>query len=189
MKMKYGLLPSQILNRFMARTKAALLSAQAKKNPELQSLIDMLPTLSIDYINNLNQPKWIKEGLIVLKSLSGYKSVEDYILAHCIDGFNEDFKGNIVKYIGEETFMKFGRSDLLIKTDDLLFITEKGVWRDSAFTYEPDSRLSNFVAIKIATFTEYKKEVQHSICLRYGLSDQPEKEMFTTKSWSGEYPT
>lgn len=190
MKMKYGVLVP--LNRFMTRTKAALLSAQAKKNPELQCLIDNVNDFSMDDINNLNQPKWIKEGLIVLKSLANYKSFEEYVLAHCIDGFNEDFKGNIVKYIGEETFMKFGRTELLIKTNDLLFITEKGVWRDSAFTSQPDSRLSNFVSIKIGSFTEYKKEVQHSICLRYGLKDEGDKiesrKGIITNSYFGEYP-
>src|ERR1035437_5412612 len=124
----------------MARDKASLLSAQAKKNPVLQNLIDTVDNMTLSEIDKLNQRKWIREGLIVLKSLDGYKDVASYVLAHCTYGFNEDFRGNIVKYIGDEMFMKFGRTDLLIKTNDLLFITEKGVWRDSAFTTQPDQR-------------------------------------------------
>jgi len=174
----------------MARDKASLLTAQAKKNPELQSLIDSVDNISIDDIIKLTQPKWIKEGLIVLKCLDGYKSMDEYVLAHCRYGFNEDFRGNIVKYTGEEMFMKFGRTDLLIKTNDLLFVTDKGVWRDSAFTTNPDPRLSKFEEIKTGTFTEYKKEVQHSICERYGLKENDPTEVSSPalKSWTGEYP-
>lgn len=179
----------------MARDKASLLSAQAKKNPVLQNLIDSVGQMTLDDIDKINQPKWIKEGLIILKSLDGYKDITAYVLAHCIDGFTEDFRGNIVRYIGDEMFMKFGRTDLLIKTNDLLFITEKGVWRDSAFTAQPDARLSRFEEVKMGSFTEYKREVQHSICLRYGLKDDDtnvdatDSKGFTTRSWTGEYPS
>ena len=171
----------------MARDGKSLLLSQAKKDPTLQTLLDDLETLSGDQIDVLNQPKWIRDALKVIKS---QKIVDEYTVTRK-SYLSADFVGDIIRYEGSETFAHFGASEILVNTGDLLFLTSTGIWLDTAFTKLVDNRLNNHTFIKNTTFSEYKTIIRKIINDRHqGLlsTEDKEKPLFTTKQWSSEYP-
>jgi len=177
----------------MSRDNKTLLLEKSKNDPKLKELVDSINAMSTEDINNLsNQAKWVRDGLVRIKEESGYKNIEEYVLANCRDIYNEDFVGDIQRWLGDEVFIKFGRTDLLIRPDDLFFITDKGIWIDTIFTTTPDKALNpkvNFSLVKRCKFTEYKDEVKRAINSRHKIvEDALDKPMWTTKSWTSEYP-
>lgn len=169
------------------RDNKTLLLAQAKKNPVLQSLI--AADLSIEEISKLPQAKWIRDGLIRIKEEVGYANLEDYVLTNLKDSFNEDFTGTIIKWTGDEMFVFFGKTELLINTNDLMFKTDKGIWLDTVFTDKIDDRLNNCLEIKTSKFSEYKAEVLKNINEKHSGTFKAEKEDIITKKWTEEYPS
>ena len=166
-----------------------LLLEQAKKNPTLQLLLDNLNNQTIEEIKNITgQPKWVVDALVRIKNDRHYKEFEAYVLDNCIDNVNQDFIGKVYKWISTETYVKFGNTDLLVKENDLLFITDKGIWIDTAFTKVSDDINKNILFIKECKFTEYKLLVKDNINARYGIVNKEDKPLYTTKKYIGEYP-
>ena len=143
------------------RDSKTLLIQKAKNNPNLQSLIDA--DMTLDDISKLNQPKWIKDGLIKIKEYKNYMDFEEYVLRNSKDSYVEDFIGDVGSWVLEETFLLFGKSEILIKTNDLFFITEKGIWLDTAFTNNIETKnrlMTQGKNIKSCKFSEYKTEIR-----------------------------
>ena len=172
----------------MPRDQKTLLLAQAAKNPDLQKLVDTANSMSVEEIDQLSIAKWMRDGLIRIKRDADFKDFEAFVLSNTIETFGEDFDGNLIRWDNEEVFMTFGKSELLVNLGDLLFITERGVWLDTAFTDKPDPRLSTCSVIKVCKFTEYRLEVRKMLNIKYGNIEKPARKGLTVKKWSGEYP-
>ena len=178
----------------MPRDQKTLLLSQAAKNPELQKLVDSANDMSLEDISKLNIAKWMRDALTRIKQEAHYKDFQAFVLSNVIEPFGEDFTGNVVRWAGGETFMPFGRSELLVNENDLLFVTDKGIWLDTAFTDKPDPKLAACVPVKSCKFTEYRLEVRkmlnekHSGIVKTAEQEEARKDKFTVKRWSGEYP-
>ncbi len=55
-----------------------LFVASAKKKPRLKALLDALPSMSEEDIENLNEPLWIKKSLTILK-IRGGKDQKEFL--------------------------------------------------------------------------------------------------------------
>lgn len=163
-----------------SRDNKTLLIQKAKNNSALQTLIDNINTLDIDQLKD--QPKWVRDGLTRIKAEGEYANYEAYILANCRDAYNEDFSGGVFRYTGPDQFIPFGKSQLLVKTDNLLFVTDKGIWCDISFTTIIDDKLNERAFLRKCKFTEYQAMVKEELNKKYGVINEP-KETFLIKKY------
>lgn len=164
------------------------LEYEYRKNPLVKHFLDNIDIIDEDEIKSSKLIKWIREYLCDLKKTLNYDD-SDLIdrgftkftnskytkkLIYIKDGVNPDFGGKIVRWIGENTFIFFNKSEILVETDDLLFVTGKGIWNNTIFSSTIDRRLNKCVMVKNAAFSEYKSYIQITMQLRHGVTDQNE---------------
>jgi hypothetical protein len=179
------------------RSHKGLLLDQCKKDPKLQEIYNSIDTMSEEDISKLDYKPWVKKVLVELlseaKELRKYKNIETYVLANVKESFNEDFVGKVFEWVSGEIYVKSKFDlDLLVRDNDLLFVTDKGIWVDTIFIDKNTDKLkSSCRFIKECKFTEYKLEVKKSIEKRYfgTFTENTNKPLFTKKSWTGEFPT
>jgi hypothetical protein len=168
------------MNKF--RDNKTLLIGKAKHNTALQSLIDNINTIDISKLTD--QPKWVRDGLTRIKAEKEYANYAEFVLANCKDGYNEDFTGEVFRYTGIDQFIPFGKSQLLIVNNSLLFVTDKGIYCDISFTSVIDNKLNERVSLGNCKFTEYQRMIKEELNKKYsGVLDSDQKEMFTIKKY------
>jgi len=136
------------------RSEEKLLEYEAKKNLELRTILENLDSFSEQDIQNSNLLKWMKLAIIKNKNLNHISKLID---SHIEIGFVEDVSGKILQWNGTDKFIYFGKSQILIKFGDCIFMTKQGIWFDTVFTKRPDASIIPFVKfIQESTFSEYK---------------------------------
>lgn len=104
-----------------------LLLAVAKKKPHLQAFIDALPTTTVEEIQSLQQPVWIRKALISLKSRDG-KGQKEFIEDHIVVSRIPDPELPVREWTGESTFIGSSRTTVDYKieicTGDLFQVLE-----------------------------------------------------------------
>jgi hypothetical protein len=95
-----------------------------------------------------------------------------------------DFTGEVFRYTGIDQFIPFGKSQLLIVNNSLLFVTDKGIYCDISFTSVIDNKLNERVSLGNCKFTEYQRMIKEELNKKYsGVLDSDQKEMFTIKKY------
>jgi len=172
------------------RDPVKLLLNRATKDKALQTLLDS--PLTHSDIEKLDQPKWVKQALFKLANHKVDLEFEAFVLANAKDSFNEDFTGTIKQWtLPGETFVMFGKTELLITEGDLLFVTDTGVWAGSSYCTNLEKNVldNNSIEVRVCKFTEYKLSVKDRLNSKYSFpEDINEKPRFTIRSWTGEYP-
>lgn len=164
------------------------LEYEYRKNPLVKHFLDNIAIIDEDEIKSSKLIKWIREYLCDLKKALNYDD-SDLIergftkftnskyakkIIYIKEGVNPDFSGKIIRWVGEKTFIFFNKSEILVETDDLLFVTGKGIWNNTIFSSTIDQRLNKCVMVKNSTFSEYKRYIQFTMQLRHGISGQYE---------------
>lgn len=164
------------------------LEYEYKKNPLVKYFLDNIDIIDEDEIKSSKLIKWIREYLCKIKKASNFDDSDlidrgfvkftnsKYTKKNIYikDGVNPDFSGKIIRWIGEPAFIFFNKFEILVETDDLLFVTGKGIWNNTIFSPTIDQRLNKCVMVKNSTFSEYKSYIQFTMQLRHGISDQYE---------------
>lgn len=180
------------------RDQHELFKSLVKKNPELQKILDNILETSNEEIEALSIQAWMKKEFMFIKSLAeeGKRMVNlKELLEKCvIETRNPDYEGYVYKWLGEEKFIKAGRTELLIRPNDLVFLNEHGLFLDTATINLLDT--SKLELIKKCKLSEYRDMVNQLIYERYpemkALKDKKETEEqrkgLTVKKYDGEYP-
>lgn len=167
-----------------------LLIQKSQKNEQFKKLVDSVPSLSIDDIEKLNQPKWVKDALVQIKSQEHYQEIDDAVNSMTIS-FSEDFEGDVIAWNEQDTFISFGKSEILVNNGDILFRTEKGIWLDSIFTDTPDTQFDQCAKSTHCMFSEYRRLVRDHVAEKYKTNlpkEFPKRKQIEVKCWNGEYP-
>lgn len=149
----------------MIRDTQTLVNYHCKRNPELQKIKDNILNYSDDEIMAMNQQKWLKLGFIEYKKIQREKELSLYVLEKTKIVFQSDVEGNIYSFETPKKFIKMGKSEILVDTNDLFFITSAGTWYGTIFTKE---NLSHLLCYKQAsTFSQYKELCKKLLSKKY----------------------
>lgn len=165
----------------MRGERAKFIKYEYNKNPLVKHLIDNIDNIDEQEINSTKLLKWIRQYILDLKKI---KSFNDLLLIkegytkydydnfkpsiYVKNTFKNDCSGKIIKWVGSDKYIFFDKSEILIETGDLLFVTADGIWNYSIFSKKIDKRLNKCVFVSNSTFTEYKTYHQH--CLKNNIN-------------------
>jgi hypothetical protein len=129
------------------RTLSTMLDFEAGRNPELAQLVERAATLTDEEIAQAPGLAWIGKALTERRQKARGDLLRSEIEPLIEITFAEETPGNARRWPLESTFMRFGRSELMIDTATLLWFPEAGgVWCDSTFSPSIDPRLTACVS-------------------------------------------
>lgn len=142
-----------------SRDPVALLRYEATRRPEIAALLARVHELTEEEIDNAQVPlPWYRQAL---KSLQKNNRVAALIDQHVVNGFSADPEGEIVTYTGDEIWVTVRSTQLLLKSDTLLFFpTKGGVWIETLFIPTIDQRLLNGRGHGKGTRQKYREMIQ-----------------------------
>jgi hypothetical protein len=151
----------------MFRDENTLMQYHYQRNAELKTMMDNLNQFTIEEIESCSLPKWMRLALVNSKKRTieneKYVSLKELVLKSFKESYVEDTKGTIFRWTGVEKFIYFGKTQILIKSQELFFVTQKGIWLDTVFTDKYDPGLNEYVFVKSCTFSEYKSYRQQDL--------------------------
>jgi hypothetical protein len=151
-----------------------MLEYHYKNNLELRTMIDNLESFSLEDIDNSTLPKWMRLALKQKKEIqiANQQMIFNIQEGNIKENYVQDVSGKILKWNGTETYIYFGRSQILVNLNDLIFVSSKGIWLDTVFSKTIDPKLNQCVFVKNATFSEYKTFRQNELQKKYPNFDK-----------------
>lgn len=124
----------------MFRDTQTMLAYEAKRSPDLAKLISDISSLSEDDIRAARvKLPWIRQALLELKRSTEVQQLSVDLEPYIVDSKLPDPMGQTRRWNGDTGFMKIGRGHLEIRTGQLLWFDQDGVWFDTVFgkTFDP----------------------------------------------------
>lgn len=148
----------------MRRDIIQLLKYEANRKPEIKFLLDNVQFMSENDINQAKVPMlWYKKALLEVKKIHKFNVVKEFVLSNVIDSTNEDPMGTILEWIGNNYFIKMGKTSIEISSGKLLWLPDTGgIWFETAFSATIDpiiNEKTNSIgkSLKSAYTTKYKE--------------------------------
>ncbi len=147
----------------VGRSPANIVLNTAKKDTLLADLVARIGTLTDEEIANVPRMKYIKEGLWDLRHQEQRQNkrtvnqqmaldMEPYI----VDSFTPNPMGVMARYTGFDSYIRFGNSEMLVNSGDLVWFSENGgVWLDTVYSAVADRRLT-IAVMEECSMTHYK---------------------------------
>jgi len=146
----------------MIRDTKTLLAYEAKKRPNLQSLINRLPNVTDEEIEKSGLIKWIRQALYKIKKDNQEKiknqKISNDIEKFIVDGHIPDPLGNMYRWTGPDMFIQIERGNMLeVRNNSLIWLPIKGgIWIENLFCRFIDPKvLINSKLIKLISKSEY----------------------------------
>lgn len=159
------------------RNKIDLLRYEAKRKPELAALIARAHQLTDEEIDAAPVLKWMKSALrTVRRKTQDDEEVKRLMMSieeHIVDFITPDPVGKMFRWDGAETFIYFGKSELLVPTGALLWMSDSqpGIWYETAFAKQIDRRLLDGLRIVgVRTKSQYGQDCKAAALARYDAS-------------------
>jgi hypothetical protein len=85
--------------------------------------------------------RWMHDALIALKAMNRQKAMQATVADWAIDGQLADPVGVLRRWSGSDGYVRIGRTELAVKTGQLLWLDQNGLWIDTIFTCHIDPKL------------------------------------------------
>ena len=145
----------------MIRDSISMLQYEAKRNPELASIVNNINFVSVEEIQNLKKMSWIRNALLELKKKNIFSNLSNdlnSILDNKQQMYYPDLSGETRRWVGGDTYIKMGKSHALIeiRTNQMVWFGPNGIWLDTIHSKTIDPMFySNTVVIGKMTKLEY----------------------------------
>lgn len=143
------------------RDPLVLLKYECGRRPELARLvadIDHLSDAAID-MADLAQP-WMHNALHRLKEKNQFDALAASVTDWSMDGWSADPIGVTRQWQGDAIYIRVGRTELLMKPGQLIWLDSKGVWIDTIHTTHIDPKLTQSVFRARMSRSEYNTAVR-----------------------------
>lgn len=143
----------------MMRDPIALLKSEAKRKPALAALLNRAETLSDDEIEQAPYLKWIKGALKTVREKARAQArittTESSIEKFLTLTLKADSEGEAFIWAATDRFVRFGKSELLIPRDALLWKSEGFLWYEYSRSSNLNALHTNAVSIGKMMRTQY----------------------------------
>lgn len=149
------------------RSLTKMLKYEASKKKEIAELVENIASLTDQDIETAKVPlPWYRQALYALRNEVNESTLVMSLMAslnNCIvDGVVNDPMGTILVWVGPDTFLRIDRSnEVEVKTGELLFLVNDGVWIETIFSKLVDPRI-----LTETKFVEQSRKSEYRVAFR-----------------------
>ena len=146
----------------MLRDLLVMLTYEIKRRPDLAQLAAQVDQLSAAQLRSADVAMpWMHEALVQLKLKHQVEGLAATADQWAVDGTIADPMGVMREWQGGETYLRVGRTELLITPGTLIWLDRQSLWIDTIQSHHIDPRLhSQSVLRGRMTRTEYYQAVR-----------------------------
>ena len=127
----------------MFRDLKTLLAYEIKRRPALAGIYANLDEITAAELERIPLPvAWMRTALLQVKADRALRAAAAEIGTLTVDGQVPDPLGTVRRWIGNDAFVRVGRSELLVTVGTLIWLDRSGVWIDTIHTTHIDPKLA-----------------------------------------------